>query len=720
MMHRRCWLVSCGLAMLLAVSASLDAIAGDAATWRFSTGEGGTCPKTVTITKTKITVDISALPKEAKVFRAVLGMSRGEFRSYLKTNQRVLVVSESDPSKPLVLRAPRYRSLEATDVVKQALAGGKKTVAFQVKSLPAWKPESSRLDVSFTGAKARNEIPTVKSITSRHNNGQTILTWNEVDPPITQEKVGMKEWDKLRKIRRPHTYRIYRSLKPFSAETIATAELVDEVGHNTCWNAEFYGLYKRGPDVKRYVVDGGKAPVPPGTGIYAHNPSAAGKAYYAVMVALSGEENLSAFTEANCLSQAMDEKVGPGDPVLQRKEVPDKFHYVAKPTLRFYVRWESPPRCNLPSRPYDYMVGELPGLRDPAPLVVSLHCWGANVIRDLPWRGHSKGSLLLTTNQIPYDWWMSYHEAMHTWKCWKDGKNRDYTVRRVFGMMDWVQSKWNVRKNTIMLRGASMGGSGTSMIVTRYPERFAHAGSEVGVHIAAKTPKFKPSYERSVGSMAANLPHESGKKVFDYLDNTKILRETPNIDRPLLRFSNGKNDSNIGWPQAVEFVKALQETRQPHVFSWGMRGHGQAGVVPLGNGRFTATPGGGPCATDKTVLAFAKCSLDHDIDSVNEGGINAFQKWTYTDLVDEGDRYEITVYLHEKAPRDECTTDITPRRLQKFKTKAGEKVKWRNTLLSGGTEVQSGEATADKWGLMTLTGVKLTKEKHRIAIELVK
>src|SRR6185436_2009324 len=121
----------------------------------------------------------------------------------------------------------------------------------------------------------------------------------------------------------------------------------------------------------RHVVRDGGNPVPPGTAVYAHNPKAAGKAYYAVSMAVDGEESLSRFDEANALQAPVDEEVGQGVPVLQRVEHPDEFNYVKKPTLNYYVRWESPPHANLPSQPIAYLVALPPKRVEPAP--VGLH-----------------------------------------------------------------------------------------------------------------------------------------------------------------------------------------------------------------------------------------------------------------------------------------------------------------------------------------------------------
>ena len=92
-------------------------------------------------------------------------------------------------------------------------------------------------------------------------------------------------------------------------------------------------------------------------------------------------------------------------------------------------------------------------------------------------------------------------------------------------------------------------------------------------------------------------------------------------------------------------------------------------------------------------------------------------------LLEKADRYEITVYLIRSAPKDECTVNITLRRCRTFKPMPGTKLKWTNSRKSGSAvggdarrEIQSGEVTADKWGLVTLEQVKVTKAGNRIKI----
>jgi pimeloyl-ACP methyl ester carboxylesterase len=554
--------------------------AEEAATWSFGVGNKAAVPHTVTVSGNTIVADISALPEKAEVFRAVLRCRREGRR-----RDGVVVASVDRPDEPLPLMPPRFASLDATEPVRRAMARGAGKVEFQVKAFSGRERETTRLDVSLLGGKAKNDLPAPKGFRARHRNGQTFLTWQECDPPTTQENLTVHELRDLRRKLDEHRevrYRIYRSKTPITAATIAEAELVDEVSSLTCWNGDFYGASPKPEDAAlRYVVEDGKKPVPSGMGIYAHNPAKAGKAYYAVTLTVNGEENLTTFSRGNALISPLHETVGPGDPILQRIEKPKTFLYFDNPTLHYYVRWESPPRSNLPSRPFDYLVGIPPNLARPVPLGLHLHCWGGSLNGGYIWWYKAReGAILFASNQIPYDWWVAYHEARETWKAWDEGVTRDYTVKRLLSFVDWIGTKWEVDKTRVFVTGASMGGSGASMIALRYPERFAYALSSVGVHNGGRSPQFTGSYEGVCGPAKSRLLHESGMATFDYLNNTYLLRQDPKRDVPFISFTNGKNDGGIGWPQAAEFARTLQETRQPHLFTWGQSGHGHRVYVP--------------------------------------------------------------------------------------------------------------------------------------------
>ena len=88
-----------------------------------------------------------------------------------------------------------------------------------------------------------------------------------------------------------------------------------------------------------------------------------------------------------------------------------------------------------------------------------------------------------------------------------------------------------------------------------------------------------------MASQEWGVKFEDGTPVWDYFNDAWYLRRYPEKDVGFITFSNGKNDAAIGWQQAVEFYRALQETRQPHMFVWGQEGHNQRAYMPRGGGR---------------------------------------------------------------------------------------------------------------------------------------
>ena len=96
--------------------------------------------------------------------------------------------------------------------------------------------------------------------------------------------------------------------------------------------------------------------------------------------------------------------------------------------------------------------------------------------------------------------------------------------------------------------------------------------------------------------------------------------------------------------------------------------------------------------------------------------MNAYLVWKTVDADDRVDRWEATLGLIDRAPKDACIVDVTPRRVQRFAVKPTAQVTWTNTSLTDGRAIQSGTATADEWGLITLPRVQVTKSGNRISI----
>ena len=153
---------------------------------------------------------------------------------------------------------------------------------------------------------------------------------------------------------------------------------------------------------------------------------------------------------------------------------------------------------------------------------------------------------------------------------------------------------------------------------------------------------------------------------------------------------------------------------------WGQAGHGQRAQLPVS---LADRPMPLDLRVDPSQPAFTRCSRDGNpgggdpADGDAEGQVNLYLFWKTDDVVDRADRWEMTVGLVEQAPKDECTVDITPRRLQQLRVGPGERVRWTSTPADGGGEAQSGEATADTLGLVTLEKVRVGKGMNRLRVE---
>jgi pimeloyl-ACP methyl ester carboxylesterase len=567
----------------------------------------------------------------------------------------------------------------------------------------------------------------VSGVQVAHRFGQTFITWQEPQPAITSDVAAVTavtamryELDQKRKIR----YRVYRS----DARIVSVANLtpIGEVAPLSVWNTERFGLYPSpAHEAPRFVIQDGAKPLPPGTGLYVHNPSAAGQSFYAVTLSEAGRENRT-LSAGNSTTQAVTETVGQGRPVLQVEQKTESFLYVTGGvTLRYYVRWEAPPNFSVENQPFDYLVGIPPGATTPAPVMIGLHAWGGSLEHDYGWWFNAeKGAMLVASNLRPYDWWTGFQEhlftpaAPKTPDAWKRGVVRPYAQRRTLSFLDWVAQNYKVDLTRTFVAGASMGGSGAVMLGLRFPERVAWVMSWVGIHRPRESPTFKASYDEVYGKPEYDVKFEDGTPVWDYFDDVWYVRQHPERDAPFLILSNGKNDVNIGWPQAAAFVKALQDTRQPHMFVWGQNSHNERAGLPGGDQRIMPLD----LRVGQSLPAFTHGSLDGNPgagppeDGDPAGQINGYMLWETKDIVDEANEWGMTVGLFANAPEQSCTVNLTPRRTQKWKPRPGERVTWTNTSVGGPKIAQSGEATVDQWGLVTIERLMTSKGKTRVRI----
>lgn len=718
------------------------------------------------------TVDLSGIPKDAQIFRAelMLKLVAGFTQRSLAPTQ---VYPDGKPDRALKFVAPRFVSLDALDAVQAAHRVGK-PLELRVVSTAAGV---SHLEVSYVGGKPKGEgIPAAANVKAIHRKGQTLITFTEPKLEAFPElKTGADVRAFAGEFAKKHpglTIRIWRSAEPITPDTIAKARLVGECGFFSCWNANYHqDETARKPPVLYRVTDLG-VPLAWGTGVYAHNPTEAGKAFYAVTVAVNGEED---FSQLAATAEPVEEGVGQGEPVLQWIEEPapkDGWMYRRGKLARLiYTRWEAWPHSSVPNTPIDYLAvlpleprPEKPGSEpdqkafrsEPAPVGLHLHCWGGSLNGGYGWWYNAhRGAVLLASNQIPYDWWTGYHEALRTAKSFGDGHVQPFTMNRMLDFLAWaakqhqeapekVRAMWpKLDLTRVFTAGNSMGASGAPMYAIRFGDRIAWAIGWVGIHVPELSPGFKGSYENSYGKRDPAITMPDGKtSPWDHFSDVWWLKQNPKAETGLIIASNGKNDGGIGWPQAVQFARALQETRRPHIYNWGLGGHGTRTLI---GSNFDQD-----VRTDQSLPAFSGCSLDGNIgtatprpkeeieaekkqqqdevaakrrqeaivdpcDGDPTGAYNAWLRWRTDDIVDTPDAWEITVILLDKAPKDACTVDITPRRLQEFRTPSGSKFAYTVTDKAG-NELAKGTATADEFDLLTLKQIPLVKGENHVRV----
>jgi hypothetical protein len=768
------------LARALLALLALAVLAGGAhaaATVTFTPDDKGTFPKTLRYdAKEKLlTVDLSGLPKDAGVFRAELVLAEADRFAQVPV-EPTTVYPDGQPEKKLKLVGPRFHGLDAREAVEAAIKAGQPLkLRLQVTLAGA-----SRLEVSCLGARPRAaDIPKAGALNATHRKGQSLLTFAEPKLEVFPEfKTGAdvtKFRDEFLKNHPATTLRIWRGPERISPKAIAKATLVGECGFLSAWNSAYHqDETGKQPPVRYRVTDLGE-PLPWGTGVYAHNPAEAGKAYYAVTVAVGGEEDLDALDAGATTAGPVEETVGPGEPVLQWEEHPKDWQYRQGPLTRLvYTRWESWPNASVPNTPIDYLVamGDDPPPAvlpreaenhawrvEPAPVGLHLHCWGGSLNGGYGWWYNAhRGAVLIASNQVPYDWWTGYHERLRTAKTFGDGHVQPFTMTRTFAFLDWAGRQWQeapeaVRKHwrkldptRVFTAGSSMGGAGAPMYPIRFPDRIAWCIAWVGVHVPAESPGFHESYQNVYGPRDAAITMPDGKtSPWDWFSDVAWMRKNPKAETGFIIASNGKDDGGIGWKQAYEFARTLQETRRPHLYNWGMSGHGTRTVVGANfdidvrtdqslpaftNGTLDGALGTGKLKTKEEMEAEKARQEDEarkagkdpkqvrvcPTDGDPEGAYNAHLAWETGDLTDTPEAWEMTVVLKASAPKDSCNVDLTPRRLQKFRTPQGAKFAWLVIDAQTATIVAEGTVVADACDLVTLKQIPLAKGKNRVRI----
>jgi hypothetical protein len=533
--------------------------------------------------------------------------------------------------------------------------------------------------------------PEVREIRVTHRHGQTFVTWSDVAAGETGAK---------------YRYSLYRSDRPISAQNLKQAELCYHGILNN--SARLFGtafnMKDRLDPKKPYsVIEEGGKPLPPWSGLAVHTVCKDGKAYYAVLATDEKHSPLSPIVPGKSATiEPLEEKIALIQPI---KLYDSKARGIYSPQTSITGQKGLPLRVELHGSQgqgggagdygdyYLYFATPSMGYRDGLPGVFSVEerrdkAGNYLLLRVREAIEHPSGTRAMET------FWFGYlcvpHHASHP-----EPRAYPFTERRQEWIIDWVIKKYAVDPERVTASGGSMGAWGSTTYALRHPERFA-----------AVFPNRPRTRQRGLPSLVG-MPAKGNAVVMDdgktdYFARMDMVKfaETHRADLPFFGWCCGRRDGFATWQEQIDMVKAMSEARHGFAFAWNDGDH-SSGAQPMA--RITKYYPPEKFARNQSYPAFSNSSIDQKLgtgdpkDGDLEGGINLGFVWR--DVVDEERRW--SVRLSNDLAKDAMTVDVTPRRCQQFRPRAGSEVSW--TTSSG----QSGKAVVDAAGLATISRVPL-------------
>ena len=557
---------------------------------------------------------------------------------------------------------------------------------------------------------------------------------------------GVTHNDRQREVR----YRVYRHDQPITAANIGQARLVGEVAPGSAYNArmapagDFIG--RRGQAVaKRLAFDPGK-PLEPGMGLFVYTVPKDAKGYYAVVTAVNGVENTSQIDAANVVGP-IDEKVAPPEPVLESVE-----ELEATRGVKYLRQWYSL-HCDQPLAPHpvrhDLAVGFCPDkLAKPARLLVTRgHSWESNPEPEGP--GPSTHLSMTHSADVPNEFFTGTNDALGTLKGIEQGRWQPFTQLRQEAIIRWMQKTWAVDEQRI---ASSLGAYGMFEI-----ER----GDLYNYIYGWGSPEITKGFVSIQKANGAWGPPEAyaGREDNPYLrlDYSRLVAQNPQKELPYFMLTSGwgMHLTEMGWPPIPRFLRSMTDGKHAFVASWIQGSVWGWQSTPVHRAVWSGLI---DLRRQQSLPALANCSLDDNpgdgllASGDLTGQINGYILWDTATIRDEPKRWEMSFWLDKTAHADQCTVDLTPRRCQKFTAKPGQKFRWTNVLLANATPqelaeqakaaaaakpkatapasapspasapavvktIATGQAMADRNGLVTIENLQLSKSLQRVIIE---
>ncbi|MBA3547616.1 MAG: alpha/beta hydrolase [Nannocystis sp.] len=392
----------------------------------------------------------------------------------------------------------------------------------------------------------------------------------------------------------------------------------------------------------------------------------------------------------------------------------------------------------------------------PVPVRLSLHGFGSP-----PAMSGSSSEFRIGPHDPENTYWWGYDPALPEGE--PSGEDvPDYSQRRALQLVGWVLDNYaEADRRRVYVLGSSMGGAGAMTVGLWYARHFAYLHSVLGQGIPR-------NHRPGRITQLEGLWGPSDGRAWDLPDVTRLLADSLDARNQYLFVRHGKDDNTIHFGAALlpsaltddSLYSALQGLHIGHLAVWDEGGHGPADPL-LGSGWWDQSfslmrDEVSFLRSDLAFPAFTLSSADGDPGDGDGNGkqgwsnnsgfagdvpvpgdtgwngavagtLNRFLRWDATQIVDTVDRFAMPLRVNDgeglappapgypsRGDRFDgelpVVADVTPRRVQAFRLRPGERLRWS----FGGDE---GEVTVDAEGEVTVPGLELTLEWQTLTLE---
>ncbi len=506
-------------------------------------------------------------------------------------------------------------------------------------------------------------------------------------------------------------YRIYRSLSQIT--TISGLTPLVTVNHGSSYDSR-YDFY--------HIIQDSGTPLSATTGLFVYTPKSQQPVYYAVTSVTDAVEDTGILEGQNALSTPVAEEYWqwPHGVFRARGADSQNFYYY----WMDYFDW---------GHGYDYY-GDLFSVCNintgqNLPLVVYLHGAGnlppgPGTDYGLPWAAGRQGYINMALVDHGDIWWYG----------WSNNYTGDgylpqtgdtivnYLEMRIIYYTQYLMhhGRYSIDTSRVYLSGGSMGGTGTNIVSSHYPDMWAGIYPKIPEAAFTRYASI-PFWDQIYGTEAQHLTARNGIYIYDWTNSFWVMDNFSEYNFPPCVIAHGSKDGLMTMNDVRGIYQHYAECRRGVWGGWYNVGHTVPTAPTLDSLLFRFKRG-------EMHPAFSNTTQDDNYGQKGDtnawdstGFMNTYIDWTSSlhdmglpddDLIDCADSISITM----KSTRPNTVTDITPRRVQNFVLTNGAAYTWKNVDVVSGNNVASGIVIADEHGAITIDSFSVSGTGNKLII----